>query len=1522
MMKDDPMQGRRALDAAARAGLYRPADERGSCGVALIAQTSGQPSHQIVAQGVSALERMVHRGAVGAHPLDGDGAGVLLQIPDALLRQVLRRGAHIADRAARRAGQAQVELPPVGGYAVAMCMMAADAKTQKAQRKSLAAAVKSNDCRIVAWRDVPVRKRHLGPVSAANAPHHAQAFITWDDAPDEAALHLRLLRIRRAATGGELYIASLSHRTIVYKGLVVPDRIPRYFVDLADVRCQSAFVIVHQRFSTNTAPAWQRAHPYRGLAHNGEINTRRGNRAWMQAREPLLDGVFPAPILEPNGSDSADLDNALELLLASGRSPTHAMRMLIPPAWENRVDLSPNLRGFFDWHAGLMEPWDGPACVIFNHGTKVGATLDRNGLRPARWQLTHDGVLILASEAGVLDLPTEQIARSERIGPGGILELDLATGELLQTDAIDDRLAAQDDWQAKAAANRTQLPNQAAATDSAKQRPLPELQRLQRGFGYSEEDVALLLAPMARTGKEPIGAMGDDTPLAVLSPRPQLLPHYFKQHFAQVTNPPIDPLRERVVMSLTTSLGPEANLWPGHEPTTRTQLTLDGPVLDIDQLAALRMVPNFKVVTLPLAMPLDLDHTPGEQLELALEGLCDRAEEAARNGAELLILSDEGVLSPSQALLPPVLATSAVHQHLIGEGLRQMCGLVVASGEVREVMHVAVLLGFGAGAVAPWLALETIAELAERQGATLGSVVEAQTNYLHALELGLRKVLSKMGIATLSGYRGARIFEAIGLDHAFTERWFPGTASQIGGIGAEGVSKEALARHEAAFTPPQRHSVSGGLDRGGRYSWHREGEQHAYGPSVIGLLQHAVRSGKREEFARYEARANRSERATLSLRGLLAPTAIGPAVPLDEVEPASAILRRFRTGAMSFGSLSKEAHETLAVAMNRVGGRSNSGEGGEDPARYVPAANGDSRRSAIKQVASGRFGVTPQYLLEADEIQIKMAQGAKPGEGGQLPGHKVDEFIAKTRHSTPGVTLISPPPHHDIYSIEDLAQLIADLRAANDRAIISVKLVSRAGVGTIAAGVVKAGADRVLISGTSGGTGASPLSSIKHAGLPWELGLSEAQQILMANGLRERVEVEIDGQLKTGRDVLLAAMMGAELFGFGTAALVASGCVLMRVCHKNICPVGIATQDPALRAHFPGTPAHIVRFMEWVAESVREQLAALGARSLDELIGRTDLLVEQAGAKVHDKAKSLDLQRLLWRPQGRTAKFSRTDAPSLSLQAAAFDRALWSEVQSALSHRRKAVVRREVSNVDRSVGTLISSRIVRQFGPQGLPTATLRLLLRGAIGQSFGAWLTHGLHMSLEGSANDGVAKGMAGGCVVVRSATYATYTEDPVLVGNAALYGATDGHLFVAGRAGERFAVRNSGATAVVEGVGDHGCEYMTGGEVLILGPTGRNLAAGMSGGMLWVVDERGDLADRINSDSVTLSRPDTAGWRQVIQLLQRHRRETHSDLAWRLLCDLDKVRDQVVQVTPHAYRAKWDALSDDAARRFAKGA
>ncbi len=1606
-MNEESTQRQTALDAAARMGLYRRAHEHGSCGVALVADTHGNASHEIVARGLGALARMAHRGAVGADPLDGDGAGVMLQIPDALLRESLVRGALYSQFGGPRGAPVADVLPAVGQYAVAMCMLSPDRRRRDTQRAALALAAQDEGLTIVAWRDVPVRSRHLGSVATQSQPHHAQAFLTWPDAAaslTEPALRLRLLRVRRAAVGiaaadiaaadiaaadiaagadrtesderagvDPMYIASLCHRTIVYKGLVVPGRLPLYFVDLGDRRCESVFIVVHQRFSTNTAPAWRRAHPFRGIAHNGEINTRRGNQAWMRAREPLLPAAFPTPVLEPDGSDSSDLDNAFELLLASGREPVHAMRMLMPPAWQEDSTKAPALRAFFDWHGGLMEPWDGPALVIFGDGRRIGAALDRNGLRPARWVLTHDGLLVLASEAGVIDLPAVSVARSERLEPGGILELNLATGKLSETTAIDQRLAGMADWAVALQGARRHIPDTTLQLHPS--RPNADLERLQRGFGYTEEDLALLLTPMARTGKEPVGAMGDDTPLAVLSERPQVLPHYFKQHFAQVTNPPIDPLRERMVMSLRTTLGPETALWPNDETVQRRQIVLEGPLLDHEAFAQVQATGGLVARHISLQMPVNPgvegDRAAGDTLVAALCRLCDEAVQAVRGGVDLLVLSDLDALDQAHALVPPLLATSAVHQHLITCGLRQACGIVVASGEIREVMHVTVLLGFGASAVYPWLALETVAHLAVETNVEIGSARQASRNYLAALTVGVRKVLSKMGIATLQGYRGAQIYEAIGLDQAFTTRWFPGTASQIGGVDAGGVAREALARHAAAWTPPRLGAVPGGLDRGGRYQWRRDGETHAYGPSIIGLLQHAVRSGERSDFKRYETHANRSRSATLSLRGLLEPRPLGPAVPLDEVESVASIVRRFRTGAMSFGSLSKEAHELLAVAMNRIGARSNSGEGGEDPARYTLLPDGGDRRSAIKQIASGRFGVTPQYLLHADELQIKMAQGAKPGEGGQLPGDKVDAMIARTRHSTPGVTLISPPPHHDIYSIEDLAQLIVDLRAANDEAVISVKLVSRAGVGTIAAGVVKAGADRVLISGASGGTGASPLSSIRHAGLPWELGLAETQQVLMANGLRDRVELEVDGQIKTGRDVLLAALMGAELFGFGTSALVASGCVLMRVCHKNTCPVGVATQDPALRARFGGLPEHVTRFMLWVAESVREQLAILGARSLDEIIGRTELLAAHTADASHEKARTLDLDRLLWRPATgeRRCAVSRLGPPvrasvvtsallgsaafspvstsavstsavstsavstsavstsavsasavsAASLRAAQFDRSLLAELTPALQHDRSLVLRREVRNTDRCIGTLLSSRVVRHHGPAGLPPGRIRLLLRGTAGQSLGAWLAPGLELRLEGAANDGVAKGMAGGRVVIRPSSYATFVRVPVIIGNAALYGATGGHLYVAGRAGERFAVRNSGAIAVVEGLGDHGCEYMTGGEVLVLGRTGRNLAAGMSGGMLWVVDEDGDLEDRVNSDMVSLTDPDEAGWRRVVTLLQRHHGETHSPLAWRLLCDLSRVRKHIVQVTPHAFRPRWLARSDDASRRFA---
>ncbi len=1463
--------------------------EHDACGVGFVADLLGRPSRNLVDDALTVLTRLEHRGASGSDPLTGDGAGILIQLPHELLRdEALAIG---------------VELPEPGGYALAQAFL-----DDPADEAALRAILVEHGLTVLFRRPVPTDSSAVGPQGRASMPTILQLAITGalptasDDGPSpfERRLFVARRAIEKALPG--VHLCSLSPHTVVYKGLLLPSRLKAFYPDLADPRVRSAIAVVHQRFSTNTAPAWRRAHPFRHIAHNGEINTLQGNVSRMGAREPLfeserfqpeeLDTI--TPVLDPTDSDSANLDKALELLLHTGRSLTHSMAMLLPDAWERRSTLSAARRAFAAWHSSVMEPWDGPACVVFSDGQTVGAALDRNGLRPARWVVTRSGRVVLSSEAGVLDLPGQAIRRRGRLRPGTMLLVDPARGRLVHDEEIRGALAHRRPYLRWLSAGRVRLKALDPDAPIPAPRPGPELARDQLVFGLDREDIKMLLHPMARTGKEPTGAMGDDTPLPLLDQKPRLLFDSFKQRFAQVTNPPIDPIRENLVMSLRVSLGAEGNLFT-EGPEHCRQLELNAPVITLDALDRVREAdhPGIRATTLQMLFPAVRGTTPlpdapgpewtipaGEALDRALSQLCAEAEAAIRGGATLLVLSDQEH-SPGLAPMPALLAVGAVQNHLLRAGLRGRSGLVVCSGEVRETHHAALLLGYGAGAVVPWLALETVHATGDP---------DARARYLGGMHGGLFKILSKMGICTLESYRGSQLFESVGLDQALVARFFPGTPSRLGGADLGVIACEALLRHRDAWIGEEP-----SLPTGGRYQWRRDGTAHAWNPLTVGRLQHAVRSGSYERFKAFAAEADALGSSRHSLRAPLEVTPDRPAIPLDEVESERVIVRRFRTGAMSFGSLSQEAHENLAVAMNSLGARSNSGEGGESDER-----SGTHARSAIRQVASGRFGVTPYYLAMADELQIKMAQGAKPGEGGQLPGDKVDEAIARVRHSTPGVTLISPPPHHDIYSIEDLHQLIFDLKQANERASISVKLVATYGVGTIAAGVAKAGADGILISGRSGGTGASPLSSIRHTGLPWELGIAEAQQSLRDHGLRDQVTLEVDGHLKTGRDVLIAALLGAERFGFGTAALVASGCVLMRVCHKNTCPVGVATQDPELRALFPGQPEHVANFMLFVARQVRELLASLGARTLDEVVGRADLLRPHMPAGLW-KVGSLDLGTLLV-----------DESPGAPLRAAAPDRPRvlpngWLNDLIAEQAREAvqtgATVRLDlpIQNVDRTVGTALSSAIVRRHGPAGLPEDTVRIDLSGVAGQSLGAFLAPGVRIDVVGGANDAVGKGMAGGSMSISPPEGLDPGSDEALIGNVALYGATGGRLFVRGPAGERFAVRNSGALAVVEGVGDHGCEYMTGGAVLVLGPTGRNFGAGMSGGVAWVLDRDGFFRTRCNKD-VRVASPTDADLLRIRALLEEHRDRTHSDIAHRVLVAWWNWSQLLVRVEPIA--------------------
>ncbi|MEY3014243.1 MAG: hypothetical protein RIT45_2978 [Pseudomonadota bacterium] len=1510
--------------------------EHDACGVALCVDLPGRPRRRVVEAALTALARMAHRGGVASDGRTGDGAGVLLAMPDALFRAL--------------AATDGIVLPSVGAYAVGMTFLARDAVIAARQREIVDGELRRVGARPLGWRSVPVDRGVLGPHAREVLPTIEQLFVALphdaDAATLEAALWLARKRIERAgralsarlglAEHDALYLPSLSAQTVVDKGLGLPGEMARVFPDLADPRCASTIAVAHTRFSTNTLPAWRRAHPYRRVAHNGEINTIRGNAERMAARRGALGrlqrlgfGDALEPVLDPEGTDSAMLDEAIELLVQSGRSLPEAVRMLLQPARDADPADPGSLLGA--WHGGIVEPWDGPALAVFTDGVVAGAALDRNGLRPARWVRDHDGLFVLASEIGVVDIPDASLHSVGRLGPGEIVVAVPGDAEpLLDTGALDARLAARNagpggDLAARLEARDVPLSLLVPVRDAepiAASLPPEARMSAARLAGWTEEDVARIVLPMAESGHEPIGAMGDDTPLAALARLPQPIGRRFRQNFAQVTNPPIDPIREALVMRSESRLGDEGDL--SDEAVPGRAVVLPTPVLDAEGWARLRgcTLPGLRAVRLStrvdaLGAPFD-----GAALVRELEALERAAIEAVEQGAGLVLL-DDGLGEPA---LPALLAVSAVHHALVRAGLRSRAGLAIRTAEVRDVMDLALLVGFGASAVRPWL-FDAVIGAAVAEGTLAGRAADAIGRAHGALVAGLVKVLSKMGISTVESYRGAKQFEAIGIDPDFAERWLPGVPCRLAGQGAEAIAEGVRARAQAAdrlkaLSAPGAARISGGtaLPPGGLLRWHREGEDKAWDPQAIGMLQHAVRSGNRAAFRSFSQRADAALRGP-GLRAGLALRADCAPIPLAEVEPVAAIVQRFRTGAMSFGSLSKEAHETLAVAMNRLGGRSNSGEGGEDLAREQRREDGSDARSAIRQVASGRFGVHGPYLVGARELQIKMAQGAKPGEGGHLPGHKVDATIAQVRCSTPGVGLVSPPPHHDIYSIEDLAQLIDDLRAANDQAEISVKLVSRAGVGTVAAGVAKAGADHITISCGSGGTGAAPLSSIRSAGAPWELGVVQAQAALGRLGLRERVRLEVDGQLKTGRDVVLAALLGAERYAFGTAALVASGCVLMRVCHLNTCPVGVATQDLALRARFPGEPDHVVNFLQFVAEEVREHLAALGLRTLDEAIGRADLVVPRRDADPAAAAAAADLLASAAEMAARPDRRGRVLAPRPEPRAleARIDSATAAAVSQPRHRVRRLVHEDVVGNEDRSVGTRLSAAIARRHGLPGLPAGSVRLQLRGAAGQSLGAFLAPGVDLELEGFANDGVGKGMWGGRIAIRPPQGATLTADrhrraPALCGNALLYGATGGELFVAGAVGERFAVRNSGAVAVVEGCGDHGAEYMTRGELLVLGPVGRNFGAGMSGGVAWVWDPRGQLARLADPRAVRLETPTAEDEARIRELLLRHRRRTGSALAFRLLRDFAMVRRQFARVMP---RELHDLLQARAAER-----
>jgi len=1481
-------------------GLYRKSLEHDACGMGFVAHIKGEKSHEIVEQALTVLTHLAHRGACGCDPDSGDGAGIMTQVPhEFFVDEMLKVG---------------VSLPEAGRYGVGMVFLPQLEAERSLCEETIASVVAAEGQRLIGWRDVPNNPEQCGWLARETLPIIRQVFVAPAGDIDTEAFERKLYVIRcqienavRAAHIDErFFICSLSRRTIVYKGLLIPHQIPLFFPDLADARYKSALALIHSRFSTNTFPSWSRAHPFRYICHNGEINTLRGNVNWMHARQSQFaserfgaDMQKLLPVISPNGSDSEGFDNALEAVTHTGRSLPHAVMMMIPEAWQHHESMSDSKRAFYEYHATMMEPWDGPASIAFTDGTVVGAVLDRNGLRPSRYVVTKDDLIVMASEVGVLDIAPERVAFKSRLEPGRLFLVDTAQGCIVDDGEIKEGMAARQPYRQWLEGNLVHLdrlpPVEAADLPSPFERA--SLLTRHRAHGYTREDVQHLIKTMAQNGEESIGSMGNDTPLAVLSDRPQLLFSYFKQLFAQVTNPPIDPLREDLVMSLGTYLGAQKNLF-AETPAHCHQLALHEPVLTNEALHAIKniQVGELRSATLPMLFR-NADGGPG--MRSALEALCAAAEKAIDDCKSILVLSDRGH-GKEMAPIPSLLATAAVHHHLIRQGKRTLCGLVVEAGDAREVMHLALLLGYGAGAVNPYLAFETIHQLAA-EGSLKVEPDDGIANYIKAACKGLKKVMSKMGISTLQSYSGAQIFEAIGLNHDLVDAYFTWTASRIQGIGLEEVAAECSVRHHVAHEVPALFDTE--LDPGGAYQWRRRGEYHMYNPDTVASLQHAVRSANYGLFKKYSEKVNSYNHKLCTIRGLLEFKGATP-ISIDEVEPASEIVKRFKTGAMSYGSISKEAHENIAIAMNRIGARSNTGEGGEDAARFTPDENGDLRRSAIKQVASGRFGVTSHYLVNADELQIKVAQGAKPGEGGQLPGHKVDDTIARVRFSTPGVGLISPPPHHDIYSIEDLAQLIHDLKNANTDARISVKLVSEVGVGTIAAGVAKAKADLVLISGDVGGTGASPLTSIKHAGAPWELGLAETQQTLVINDLRRRIRVETDGHLKTGRDVAVAALLGAEEFGFGTSALVASGCILMRVCHLNTCPVGVATQDPELRKRFKGQPEHVINYMLFLAEELREIMAELGFRKVEDMVGRVDHL-EPKKAVDHWKAKGIDLSSLLHMPATPDGlPLHQIEAQDHGIEGA-LDHELIKLAAPALESKVPVKIEQPIKNINRTVCTMLSSEVSRRHGVQGLPAETINIQFHGSAGQSFCAFMAPGLSVKLYGEANDYVGKGLSGGRVVVVPPTASTFVaHENIIAGNVALYGATGGELYLRGMAGERFAVRNSGAVAVVEGIGDHGCEYMTKGVVVVLGRTGRNFAAGMSGGVAYVLDLDDKFESRCNTGMVELEPVDAVSEVELRMLIAKHRDYTGSVRAEEILDAWERYRPRFVRVMPTEYK------------------
>ena len=1471
-------------------GLYDSSFEHDACGVALVATLNKKPTHEIVASGLEALRNLEHRGASGSEPDSGDGAGILIQIPDEFFKSVV-----------------DFQLPENSFYAAGIVFLPQDEKEYKAAKETISEVAKKENITILGWRVVPTNPLELGKTAQSVMPRFEMIFVQPQDKKlkdieiDRAIYPFRKIIENKS----NIYFASLSARTIVYKGMLTTGQLEPFYPDLSDKKVVSKIALVHSRFSTNTFPSWPLAHPYRLIAHNGEINTVKGNRNWMHARENLLKtDLIPGdlarvfPICSNEASDSASFDEVLELIHLGGRSLPHSILMMIPEAWENNPSMDPARRAFYEYHASIMEPWDGPACVTFTDGHLIGAVLDRNGLRPGRFWVTDDGLVVLASESGVLPIDQAKVIRKGRLQPGKMFLVDTDNGRIIEDDEIKSSLAKEQpykDWLHAGLVHLEELPEREHIVHTHS-----SVLRRQQTFGYTDEELKILLTPMALNAAEPLGSMGTDTPIAVLSSRPRLIFDYFTQLFAQVTNPPLDAIREEIVTSLSSSVGEEANLLTATPAHTR-QVVLPFPVIDNDELAKLIHInqdgdqPGFAAQKFSGIYKVAEGATG---LEKRINEIFDEVDLAIKNGKHLLVLSDRDS-DADEAPIPSLLLLSAVHHHLIRTKKRMEIGLIVEAGDVREVHHVALLIGYGAAAVNPYLAMETVEDMVRQKRITGITPEKAVRNLVKALGKGVLKVMSKMGVSTVASYRGAQIFEAIGISNDVIDKYFTGTTSRLGGVGLDVLAQEVSKRHDVAYPFTGISPAHRQLAIGGEYQWRREGEPHLFDPETVFKLQHSTRTGQMDIFRSYTEKVNEQSKRLMTLRGLFELSKDRKPISIDEVEPIENILRRFSTGAMSYGSISGEAHETLAIAMNRLGAKSNTGEGGEDPERYQKMSNGDSKRSSIKQVASGRFGVTSEYLVNADDIQIKMAQGAKPGEGGQLPGHKVYPWVAKTRHSTPGVGLISPPPHHDIYSIEDLAQLIHDLKNANDKARIHVKLVAEVGVGTVAAGVAKAHADVVLISGHDGGTGASPLTSLKHAGGPWEIGLAEAQQTLLINGLRDRIVVQTDGQLKTGRDVIIAALLGAEEFGFATAPLVVMGCIMMRVCHLDTCPVGVATQNPVLREKFTGKPEFVENFFRFIAIEVREYLAELGFKTLDEAIGHSEIL-DTRKAISHWKASGLDLSPILHKVDiDKNASLRQTTTQDHGLSKA-LDNKLIEICQPALLKGELVRAQFEIRNVNRTVGTMLGSQITRKYGGQGLPTGTIELTFNGTAGQSFGAFIPQGLTLRLEGDTNDYLGKGLSGGKIVIRPDRKAKFESSlNVIAGNVAAYGATSGTLFVRGLVGERFCVRNSGATAVVEGVGDHACEYMTGGKVVVLGQTGRNFAAGMSGGIAYVVDLN---VENVNSEMVELESLDDNDKEFLSSILKDYLEETDSPLAKQLLNDKDFKK--FTKVMPREYK------------------